>query len=293
MEEIHAFLGTKQGRPLPLPVADNTRSTRRRSYVTLLTTESFFPGVKALHSSLTHTTSLYPLLVLVTPNISLATRHAVEQFAVIQIVDHIVLQSPLDNNNKLTDTPSWLPSGLTKLHIWRLVAFEKVVYIDADCLVVSNVDNLFEEYTLPSSFPLAAAPDIFPPDRFNAGVLVISPSEEMFNTLVAKIPSTYSYDNGDTGFLNACFPDWYSSSSHCRLPFRYNAQRTMYWFTHEKNKEYWESLKPLKIIHYSSSPKPWECPGKAAGVGGDLEWMWWQVYLGTRFNLRSHCFILY
>ena len=34
---------------------------------------------------------------------------------------------------------------------------------------------------------------------------------------------------GDTGFLNAFFPDWYLWPPDQRLPFRYNALRTMYW----------------------------------------------------------------
>ncbi len=51
----------------------------------------------------------------------------------------------------------------TKLHVWNLVEFEKVVYIDADALVLQNVDELF------SRPGFAAAPDVFPPDKFNAG----------------------------------------------------------------------------------------------------------------------------
>ena len=34
---------------------------------------------------------------------------------------------------------------------------------------------------------------------------------------------------GDTGFLNAFFPDWYRWPHEQRLPFQYNALRTMYW----------------------------------------------------------------
>ena len=45
----------------------------------------------------------------------------------------------------------------------------------------------------------AASPDIFPPDRFNAGVLVITPSESSFQSLLSAIPTTPSYDGGDTG----------------------------------------------------------------------------------------------
>ena len=42
----------------------------------------------------------------------------------------------------------------------------------------------------------AAAPDIFPPDRFNAGVLVIKPGKDVFENLLAKAKTIKSYDGG-------------------------------------------------------------------------------------------------
>lgn len=74
-------------------------------------------------------------------------------------------------------------------------------------------------------------------------------------------PESQEGDLYDVGYLNAFFPNWFSSSSVNRLPFAYNAQRTMYWFTHEKRPGYWEAIGKIKILHYSSSPKPWEVSG--------------------------------
>jgi glycogenin glucosyltransferase len=45
----------------------------------------------------------------------------------------------------------------------------------------------------------AAAPDVFPPDRFNAGVLIIKPNLEVFQKLKEATQSLTSYDGGDTG----------------------------------------------------------------------------------------------
>ena len=36
----------------------------------------------------------------------------------------------------------WVNSGFTKLHLWNLTQFSRVVYIDADALVVANVDEV-------------------------------------------------------------------------------------------------------------------------------------------------------
>lgn len=43
------------------------------------------------------------------------------------------------------------------------------MYLDADTVVVSNIDELLT-LPLPAHPPFAAAPDVFPPDRFNAGL---------------------------------------------------------------------------------------------------------------------------
>ena len=79
---------------------------------------------------------------------------------------------------------------------------------------------------------------------------------------------------GDTGFLNLVFSDWFQRDAASRLPFRYNAQRTMYWMVNSKNPGYWKAVEPLKILHFSSSPKPWEEPNRI----GDLEMIWWMYY---------------
>ena len=45
----------------------------------------------------------------------------------------------------------------------------------------------------------AAAPDVFPPDKFNAGVLMIRPDEAVFLDMMSKLNTLGSYDGGDTG----------------------------------------------------------------------------------------------
>ena len=40
---------------------------------------------------------------------------------------------------------------------------------------------------------------MFPPDKFNAGVLVVRPDEVVFADMIGKIGTLTSYDGGDTG----------------------------------------------------------------------------------------------
>ncbi|KYF47663.1 glycosyl transferase family 8 protein [Toxoplasma gondii ARI] len=157
----------------------------------------------------------------------------------------------------------------TKLRVWEQVDFDVIVYVDADCIVLRPVDELFLRQPLP-----AFAPDIFPPDKFNAGVAVLKPDLGEYGNMVAAVERLPSYDGGDTGFLNAYFSSWYENAAGARLPFRYNALRTLYHMTYSSRKGYWNAVKPIKILHFCSSPKPWEQPAKT-----DLEELWWKVFL--------------
>ncbi len=50
--------------------------------------------------------------------------------------------------------------------------------MDADCVVLQNIDNLFEREEF------SAAPDAGWPDCFNSGVFVYQPSKETFTQLM-------------------------------------------------------------------------------------------------------------
>lgn len=103
--------------------------------------------------------------------------------------------------------------------------------------------------------------------------------------MLTKIHTLPAYDGGDTGFLNAYFPDWYThENNNVRLSFGYNAQRILQWFTIKRTDGYWKEVekKGLKIIHYSSSPKPWESSPK-----GDLELIWYQTMMEFSMSSRK------
>jgi glycogenin glucosyltransferase len=169
--------------------------------------------------------------------------------------------------------------GWAKLRLFELDGYDTILYIDADCLVVKDVSHLLRvdstamdtmtnknnSQVAQRSGLLAAAPDIFPPDKFNAGVMVLRPSKAVFNDMMARLPgvspnSCTSYDGGDTGFLNSYYPNWFGGMpEYSRLSFGYNAQRFMHHCTYEKQPKYWDDgIDDVYIVHFSSSPKPWE-----------------------------------
>ena len=89
--------------------------------------------------------------------------------------------------------------------------------LDADALALAPLGELFE---LPAAVNFAAAPDVFPPDKFNAGVLVLTPDAAVRADMLESVPLLQSHDGGDTGFLNSYFDDWWTRAPAARLAFR-------------------------------------------------------------------------
>lgn len=105
---------------------------------------------------------------------------------------------------------------LTKIHCWKLTQFSKCVFMDADTLVVKNIDELF------ARDELSAVADIGWPDCFNSGVFVFSPSTQTFENLVNLAAKEGSFDGGDQGLLNSYFSDWATKDISRHLSFIYN-----------------------------------------------------------------------
>jgi lipopolysaccharide biosynthesis glycosyltransferase len=147
---------------------------------------------------------------------------------------------------------------------------DKVVYLDADTIVLQNIDDLFDRPAF------AAAPDFFLPDRFNSGVMVLRPAAETFAELIRSLFEHESYDGGDQGFLNAYMPDWYSWPAGHRLPAGYNMQHFIYQFLRGHKATAAQIEHEVKIVHYSVQ-KPWLA--KTTLTGGSEAW--WNMYFGA------------
>jgi alpha-N-acetylglucosamine transferase len=109
------------------------------AFVTLLTNDSFFPGVVTLCKSISASGSKYPVYVMVSSEVSETTKQRLLPICPrLLVVDRIECPYPSPPEH---DAP-WVSSDLTKLHIWNLTQFKKVVYLDADTIVVGNIDEV-------------------------------------------------------------------------------------------------------------------------------------------------------
>lgn len=216
------------------------------SFVTLATNENYALGALTLGKSLRNSNTNRKLTVLITSELSSALQdHLRSVYDLVEVVD--VLNSNDDVNLELLKRPE-LGVTFTKLHCWRLVQFRKCVFLDADCLVLKNVDELFERDEL------SAVTDIGWPDCFNSGVFVFTPSLETYSRLLKFAVSHGSFDGGDQGLLNAFFSNWSTSESSRRLPFIYNMTTNASYSYAPAYKQFKETI---KIVHFIGAQKPW------------------------------------
>jgi alpha-N-acetylglucosamine transferase len=236
----------------------------KTAFVTLLCGgDGYVPGVEALGQSIKATGTSSPRVVMATSDVSRAAREKLEaQGWALRDVE------PIANPRPPADLlmPRF-QNVYTKLRAWQLVEFDKVVFLDADTIVLKPIDELFER---PS---IAAAPDFFLPDRFSSGVMVLDPSEDTLARMLEALPEAHTYDGGDQGFLNSFFSDWYSLPVEHRLPIGYNLAHFIYQFVLHHPAVSDVVLPEFKVLHYLLQ-KPWLTHPTL--VGGSA--VWWTMY---------------
>ena len=132
-----------------------------------------------------------------------------------------------------------------KLALWKLTEYRRVVFLDADTLVVQNIDKLF-------AYPeFCAAPNLYETladmHRMNSGVFVAKPSTATFDAMLAQLdaPGVF-WRRTDQTFLERYFPDWHG------LPYTCNALQYLYFNLPQLWR--WQSI---RVVHYQYE-KPWQ-----------------------------------
>lgn len=232
-------------------------------FISILTTDDYLPGLLVLHYSLKHVRSKYPLHVLLTPNISKKTVDILSKNSII----FSTLSQKIDNPTNVDVHHRWFPT-YSKLTIFDQTQYEKIVYLDADMLVLRNIDELFECAHMSAT----NAGSMLPRKKdqrhlnLNSGLIVVEPSHLIFNDMMRKVGKIENLESGDgdkpvcgsdQDFINAYFPEW-PNQKELHLDHKYNI---FHYHLDEYNKLFGYTIedgpKPISIIHYASYLKPW------------------------------------
>ena len=134
----------------------------------------------------------------------------------------------------------------TRFHAWNYTEFSKIIYVDADYLLMTNIDELFD---IPEDFAAVpcSRPGVLDP-CFNAGLLVFRPDTTHYQEIMKLWWETTEKDTcpNNQELLN----DYYTDvGSWKALPFAYNIRRFVF--------------RPMNSFHFicCRPPKPWsaEC----------------------------------
>ncbi|KAF4361231.1 hypothetical protein G4B88_000629 [Cannabis sativa] len=267
-----------QPKTKPNQIINQQHRSPRYAYATVLhSSESYVCGAIALAQSIRRTKSTRDLVLLADKSISTKSRRGLRS-AGWQIVPIDRIRSPFAKKGSYNE---W---NYSKLRLWQLVRYDKIVFIDADLLVLSNLDYLFLYPQLS-----AAGNDRF---LFNSGVMVIEPSNCLFKVLSEKTFELKSYNGGDQGFLNEVFTWWH------RLPRSINYLKI---FRRSSNGDFLHEVgrgQKIGAIHYLGL-KPWLCyrdydcnwdmPDHLIYASDSAHRRWWEVYDYMPKNLQSYC----
>lgn len=245
----------------------------REAYATVLhSSEDYVCGAVALAESIKHTNSTKDLILLADASISPASRAALELAGwSIRAIRRI--RSPSAKKNAYNE---W---NYSKLRLWQLSDYDKIIFIDADFIVLRNLDMFF------SSPQLAAAGN--DGVLFNSGIMLLEPSECVFNMLMEKKGELFSYNGGDQGYLNEVFTWWH------RLPARLNWMKIFL-----KPSDVRQPPSDAYTIHYLGL-KPWTCyrdydcnwdrEERQIFASEEAHRLWWKVYDEMPEKLRAVC----
>ncbi|KAG8219494.1 nucleotide-diphospho-sugar transferase [Butyriboletus roseoflavus] len=223
----------------------------RYAFVTLLTSDAYLPGALTIAGALKDVHRLLPsdqtieyeTVCLVAPETVDVTTIRVLRRAFDVVVGVEIIVPPDTESLTLLGRPD-LDTALTKLHVFRLTQYSKVIFLDADVLPLHPLSHLFH---LDHEF--SAVPDVGWPDIFNSGVMVLSPGTDKFEELRELLNTKGTWDGADQGLLN----EWRGNNWN-RLSFTYNTTPTAI-YTYAPAYQRFGSQ--ISVIHFIGPHKPW------------------------------------
>ncbi|MCU0657513.1 MAG: hypothetical protein MUF64_20315 [Polyangiaceae bacterium] len=154
-----------------------------------------------------------------------------------------------------------------KLRLWELESYRRVVFLDADTVVLRNIDRLL---TYPEG---AAAPNLYESlddfHRMNSGVFTAEPSRRTLDAMLERLDQPGAFwRRTDQTFLEAWWPDWHG------LPFTYNTLQYVYF----NLPQLWQWSR-IQVLHYQYE-KPWQQEHPKRALLGPLIEVWWRLLEG-------------
>ncbi|CAI5530638.1 unnamed protein product [Closterium sp. Naga37s-1] len=165
------------------PINSKVAANQRVAYATVLhSSDRYVCGAIVLGQSIRRTGSTHEMVVLVSKEIQEESRRGLKEAGwTVKEIERI--RNPHALNGTYNE---W---NYSKLRLWQQTEYTKLLFIDSDLLLLTSVDFLF-------SYPEISARGNDGTD-FNSGVMVLEPSDCMFDLLMANLERVRSENGGD------------------------------------------------------------------------------------------------
>nr|XP_043607711.1 putative UDP-glucuronate:xylan alpha-glucuronosyltransferase 3 [Erigeron canadensis] len=272
---------------VPLKAKDYRYSgnPKREAYATILHSAHIYVcGAITAAQSIRMSGSIRDLVILVDKTISDYHREGLEAAGwKVHTIERI--------RNPKAEKDAYNEFNYSKFRLWQLTDYDKIIFIDADLLILRNIDFLFE---MPEITAIGNNATLF-----NSGVMVVEPSNCTFKLLMDHINEIESYNGGDQGYLNEIFTWWH------RIPKHMNFLKHFWEGDEPEKKEMKTRLfgsdpPVLYVLHYLGL-KPWLCfrdydcnwnVAKIQEFASDVAHArWWKVHDAMPENLHKYCLL--
>lgn len=289
---------------LELAASGKSLQPYQGAWVTLLTKQSYLPGLIILHDSLKKVETKFPLLVLYTSSLELQALQTMQKLGIEhKFVEYLNPPSGISHiAERFVDT--W-----TKLRTCELDGLDRVVMIDNDMIVLQNMDELFymnlgrdsiaanhgcicnldDSSWAPEFFKVencpytgqkhptcltepAASGDGLPKGhrQLNSGLVVLHPDpsmKERIEQYISDPPKDQTFLFPDQDVLVGVYGNNWRS-----LSWTYNAVK----ISREWHADMWDD-RSIKNLHYICD-KPWTTRTKPGEQDFYLHYCWWKQW---------------
>ena len=242
----------------------------KKAFISGITNDVFVPGVLVMFRSLQEHTRIAKVeyLCLVTKTVS---ESACDKLLKIGV-------TPIEVESIQDQTENRWSTTFTKIKIFDLIDYDKLVWVDADMMVCRCLDNLFDCPHMScvrsrKAYDTGDTTELRYP--FNSGLMVIEPNHSEYIGICSMIEGVVQeYQKkglpvGDQNVLNAYYSDWYDNPER-RLDDGYN----VFWGSIEDYLDrgysiFGNSGIPIYVLHYTGAHKPWQ----------KTQWFWAKSYI--------------
>lgn len=229
-----------------------------KTYLSIITTDDYAVGAVALWESLRRTGPQYGLVVLITRDVSRSGEEALKRAGLTTLRIDQQLKRAQSSGNALRH---W-DNTFSKLLMFELIEYEKIVYLDSDMLVLRNLDHLFDRPHMSAAVPDKLMPGHEQWVQLCSALMVIEPQPGLAAAIMQHVPAVEARMKSfsDQDLLHEHFPDW-PSHPELELPQGYGVfpdsiDRYVKKFGYNLNFATPHD-RTIAAVHFVGARKPW------------------------------------